>query len=355
MTKKAAAEVSGAPSAQPNAAITGEASEQVTDSPTTKTEVPTRFVDALHRGDFPTISEAIANVEPGTRIVVRPGLYREALVIDKPLEIVGDGEPGEIVIQAAGTNVIRFQATMGRLVNLTLRQLAGGEWYCVDLAQGRLELEDCDISSQSLACVAIHDGADPRLRRNRIHDSNSVGVLVYENAQGTLEDNDIFDNAQSDVEIKSGGNPTLRRNRIHDSKPHGGIFVHEGGQGTFEDNDIFGSGSAGIEIKTTANPRLRHNRIHDGKLGGVYVHDGGKGLFEDNDIFSNGQSGVISRSGGNPVVRKNRINKNGNYGVRVDESGGGTFENNDLTDNAKGPWLIAKDSETNVTRANNKE
>ena len=146
-------------------------------------------------------------------------------MIDKPLEIIGDGELGDVVIQATGKDVLVFKTTMGRISNLSMRQMGGGQWYGVDIAQGRLELEGCDITSQSLACVAIHDGADPRLRRNRIHDGKQTGVAVYKNGQGTLEDNDIFGNALAGVEIKTGSNPMLRRNRIHDGKT-GGIYVH---------------------------------------------------------------------------------------------------------------------------------
>ncbi len=352
-TKEAPAKTRAAPKAQPSAAMKGESSEQLTESPTAKKEPPTRIVDPMHRGDFATIKEAINAVEPGTRVLVRPGLYQEGLAIDKPLEIIGDGEPGDVVIQAAGMHVVQFQTTMGRLVNLTLRQMGGGKYHCVDIAQGRLELTDCDITSLSLACVGIHGGADPRLRRNRIHSSKDDGVLIYENAQGTLEDNDIFANTFSGVEIKDGADPTLRRNRIYKSKA--GVKVHAGGQGTLEDNDIFGNAFSGVEIQDMGNPTLRRNRIHDGKQCGVYVYKGGQGTLEDNDIFSHDSSGIISHDGGNPMVSNNRINKNGHYAVWVHEKGAGTFENNDLTDNVKGAWFISEDSQANVTRINNKE
>ena len=46
--------------------------------PPRKTEPPTHVVDALHRGDFTTISAAIEAAQPGDRIVVRPGLYARA-------------------------------------------------------------------------------------------------------------------------------------------------------------------------------------------------------------------------------------------------------------------------------------
>ena len=69
---------------------------------------------------------AVKAAEAGDRIVVRPGLYTEAVVVDKPLEIVGDGPLADIEIRARNASTLVFQASIGRVANLTLRQ-AGGE------------------------------------------------------------------------------------------------------------------------------------------------------------------------------------------------------------------------------------
>lgn len=293
---------------QQPAASTSESGEKTVTHQPTKVEPPTCIVDPMHRGSFVTISEAMAGSEPGTRIIIRPGLYKESLVIDKPLEIIGEGKPGDVVVQATGADVILFQANMGRVTNLTLMQAGGGAWFGVDIAQGRLEIEDCNITSQSLACVAIHNGADPRLRRNRIHDGKQGGVMIYESGLGTLEDNDIF----------------------------GNVF-------------------AGVEIKTGSDPTLRQNRIHGGKESGVYVYESGLGTLEDNDVFSNFHAGIEITEGGNPTLRNNRINKNGFVAIWIYENGGGTFDGNDLRDNSTGAWRVNADCEANVNRSNNQE
>jgi parallel beta-helix repeat protein len=351
----AAAPARASAETQPTKTPTKESSEQVAQRPSAKNEPPTCTVNQMpHRGDFTTISEAIEKSDPGTKIIVQPGFYQEGLVIDKPLEIIGEGAPGEVVVQASDKNVLKFQTTMGRVTNLTLRQVAGGSWYAVDISQGRLELEDCDITSQSSACVAIHNGADPRLRRNRIHDGKQGGVYISKNGLGTLEDNDIFGNAYSGVEIALGSNPTLRRNRIHDGKQVG-IFVNDKGLGTLEDNDIFGNTLSGVQIGLGGNPTLRRNRIHDSKQAGIFVYENGLGTLEDNDIFGNAYSGVQVKEGGNPTLRNNRINKNVYSAIRVYEGGGGTFEGNDLRGNSKGAWNIAADCVANVKRSGNKE
>jgi len=321
--------------------------------PVAKTEPHTVIVDALHRADHPTLTAALAAAKPGDRILVRPGLYRESVVIDKPVEIIGDGQLGEVVIEATGKSTVFFKATMGRVANLTVRQ-AGGEWYGVEIAQGRLDLEGCDITSQGLSCVAIHGGADPRLRRNRIHDGKQGGVYVYESGLGTLEDNDIFANTLSGLAIKSGGNPTLRRNRIHDGKETG-VYVFENGLGTLEDNDIFANDYSGLTITSGGNPTVRRNRIHNGKESGVLVYDNGQGTLEDNEIFGNTLRGVTVQEGGRPTFRRNRISQNGHHAIRITQDGGGVFENNDLRGNTKGAWDISEDSEKNVKRTGNLE
>jgi parallel beta-helix repeat protein len=325
--------------------------EQAAQEKSRPTEPPTVIVDAMHRGDYTSISDAIQNAKAGTRILVRPGHYREGLIIDKPLEIVGEGNRDDIVVEAIGKDVVLFKASMGRLANLTLRQSGGGSWYAVDIAQGRLDLEDCDIKSQSLASIAIHGGAEPRVRRSKIHDGKQTGVFVYENGAGLVEDNEIFGNALAGVSIIEGSNPALRRNRIHSGRGSG-IHIYEGGLGLIEDNEILGNVLAGVEIKTAGNPTLRRNRIHDGKASGIYVHDNGTGLIEDNEIQSNGRSGLVVTKGGRPTVRANRISRN-LEGVRAGEGGGGVFERNVFSENQKGAWVIEEDSLPNLQRSGN--
>ena len=128
-------------------------------------------------------------------------------------------------------------------------------------------MEDCDISSQSKSCVVIHNGADPSLRRCRIHDGKESGIsFFYGNGQGTLEDNDIFANALAGVDI-TGGHPTLRRNRITKNGDVG-VKVQLGrpgrghGGGIFEDNDLRGNtaGAWVIAPNCEANIQRRGNK-----------------------------------------------------------------------------------------------
>lgn len=257
-------------------------------APGVTTEMQTVVVDALCRGGYATITDALKAVKAGARILVRPGVYKEGIVLDKPVEIIGDGNRDEIVIKAHDTHAVLFQADSGRIANLTLRQSGGIDWYGVDIAKGRLELEDCDISSKSFACVAIHGGANLTLSRCRIHDGKAGGVFVYEKGQGTLEDSEICANAKAGVEISDGGSLTLRRCRIHDGKATG-VVVWGNSQGTLEDNEIVANAYAGVSISEGVNAALRRNTISRNGWEGVWIHDKGGGFFEDNDLRGNAE------------------------------------------------------------------
>lgn len=288
-------------------------------------------VDKNQTGSYSSINEAIMAASPGDRIIVHPGIYEEGLIINKPIEVVGEGDIGSIVVRATNKSALISITPKGLISNLSLQQ-AGGNWFCVDISYGSIEINRCDITNQGSSCVGIHHGANPLLKCNRIHNSAQGGIFVFDNGEGILEENDIFENAFSGVEIKNFSKPVLRLNRIHDGK-QGGVLVHDNGLGLFENNDIFDNIS-GVEIRSGGNPILNRNQIYNNKEGGVIVHDNGLGILEDNNIFGNGYDGVGIRSKGNPILRHNRIYDGLQGGVFILDEGLGVLENNDIFGNS---------------------
>jgi parallel beta-helix repeat protein len=361
--------------------------------------VATVTVDPMPgRGEFTTISEAIARAAPGARVHIRPGHYREQLVVNKPLELVGDGPREDIVVEAEEGSALVFDTNIGLVRGLTLRQSGSKDFSGVSIKQGRLTLEDCDLSGANLACLAISNRADPRIRRNlihnskqsgvhifgqgrgtyedneifsngfsgfatgeeadpvvrrnRIHENQQSGIYTYESSRGTYEDNDVFGNGTTGFGAKKAADPIVRRNRIHENQ-QSGIYVRENGRGTYEDNEVFGNKYSGISVKDETDPIIRRNRIHENQQSGIFVRENGRGTYEDNDVFSNARAGVYVHSGGAPVIRRNRINKNGYAAVWVGEGGTGLYEDNDLRENTRGPWDVHVSASPELKRIRN--
>lgn len=285
------------------------------------------------RAQFTTISEAVARAPGGARILIAAGHYRESVTIDKPLELIGEGPIEDIIIETETTDTLIFDTNIGVVRGLTLRQRQKDpQDFCVWVKQGRLELEDCDLSSTGLNCLAVMSNADPRVRRNVIHGAPTGGILICDQGRGTYEDNEIFDNGFAGIEVYEGGDPVVRRNRIYDGK-QSGIFVHDDGRGTYEDNEIFRNKLAGISVTKGSEPIMRRNRIYGCDHNGISIYAGGRGTFEDNDIFANEKIGISVREDSDPVFRRNKIYDSKQSGILVSNNGRGIYEENDIHDN----------------------
>jgi parallel beta-helix repeat protein len=348
-------------------------------------------VSAAGDGDYASIAQALTNAAPGARLRVRPGRYRESLLIAKPVEIVGEGEPQGIVVESAGASCVLMRADEAAVRGLTLRQGAngaggeGGEgFFAVDIPHGRLTLEDCDITSRSLSCVGVHnDSAQPVIRRCRIHAGADSGVYFFNAAGGVVEDCDIAENTNVGVAITGRANPTVRRSTIRGGK-NAGVVSWGGGLGTVEECEIFGNAKAGVgvsdeaglsvtrsriyggansgvfvhrdgravleecDIRGHAEPEVavslggqlvaRACRIHEGRNSGVFVGGAGKALLEGCDVIGNAYAGVSVDAGGGALLSGSRVNRNGGVGVRVAAGGAVQADGCDLTGNRSGAW-----------------
>jgi F-box protein 11 len=305
-------------------------------------------VDQMRRGDYENIADAINAAKAGDKILVKAGVYHESLIIDKPLEIVGNGSLGEVIIRGVDRSAIAVRTAAVRISNLMIRQDNGIGSYAIDISEGSPTIENCDVASDSLACIAIHSGADPIVRGNVIHDGAQGGIYIYSGGRGIIERNDIHGNALSGVEIKEESNPSLTNNRIHDGRM-AGVMILDNSEGTLNGNDIYGNSGNGVYIFNQSNPSLKENRIHDNDAAGVYLNEKSRGAITENDIFGNKRSGIEISNSSDPVVNDNRIHDSRGCGVLVRDLSMGSFAGNDIYSNDFAGVGVCKGSNPTMT------
>lgn len=350
-------------------------------------------------GDYASITEALAHVAAGGRVLVRPGVYDEAIILDKRVNIVGDGPRDEVVVRVEGASCLKSSAEAARVAGLTLRGMAGGgASFAVDVLRGELVLEDCDVSSETLSCVAVHGPeAAPLIKRCRIHNGADSGLYFFDGASGEVADCEVYGHANVGVAITGGARPVFRRSKVYGGANAGvvawqsgdallegcelygnrlanlgvsegakvtarachlhegensGVFVHHEGEAVLEDCELYGHREAEAAVTSRGRLFLNGCRIHSGQDSGVLVREGGQALLQGCEVSNNAASGASVGAGSVLAVIGSTIYDNARFGVEVLAGANARVEDSDLTGNGLGPWDVeygAKvESERNV-------
>lgn len=378
--------------------------KQSSSTQTAKTISASYVVAANGGGNFVSISEALRNVANGSRLLVREGFYSESILLDKSIEIVGDGGAVEnIIVESANSSCVSMRTDRATIRGLTLNGVGkqnGKSFFAVDISQGELILENCNITSDSLSCIAIH-GADsnPLIKNCLVHDGADSGFYIFDNARGRIEECDVYHNTNDNIAIAQGANPAIKKCRIFEGNGGGivvwqngaagviedceilahrlanvgvseyanpifrrckifggrdtGVFVRQNGYGTFEYCDIYRNAKAEVVLSQNKNSVFRKCQIHDGANSGVLLQNQARALLESCDIYNNDDSGVALYGASIAAVRNCNINRNRKVGVRVKESSAASVENCDLRGNRVATWETEGD--VIIERKNNRE
>ena len=300
-----------------------------------ETPVPpnTIVVSTRGPGQYRTISEAIKNAPSGGNILVRPGLYQESLVIDRPVQITGD-TTGEVKIESDNSTCLLIKTDKAVVRGLTLHSRTGflrrlfsrrGS-PAVVILRSKPTLEECDLSSDTAEGLVV-DGstAEPVIKKSRIHDSRLNGVLFTGGSKGTLEECEVFNNGWAGVRVEAGSDPVVKKCRLHHGQMSG-VMIASGGVGTFEDCDIFANNYPGVVVREKGHPSLLRCNIFSNKQAGVFIHENSSGRLEDCDIYGNVYSGVHVTEGSHPIIKGCRIHNGKTAGLSFQNGGMGTVD-----------------------------
>jgi nitrous oxidase accessory protein len=297
-----------------------------------------------------SIARAVSQAPPGSRIVVRPGTYREkSIVIDRPLTLVGEGRP--LIEPADDGTLIRVVADDVTVSGLVLAHVTPS--YVEDRAAVKfehvkrcaaehLEIREAPFGiyvSQSSECRIVGNvvhGAGPGSRAlgNAIHLWSSNHALIADNIVTNHRDGLYFEfvqdariernvseqNARYGLHFMFSDRCAYRENRFeHNGAGVAVMYTHDV---TMEGNDFHenrGASSYGLLLKEISNSRLQGNR------------------FRENTV------GLLIEGGGHLTIAGNRFSENG-WAIKLmansseDRIEGNVFEGNsfDLSTNSRG-------------------
>lgn len=276
-------------------------------TPSTAPDGRPLVVAKLGADHFRSIGEALAQARPGSTIVVQPGVYNEEIVLDKPAEIVGAGDRAEIVVQnATGGSCLVMRADYAVVRNLSLRgraDVAGKRAHAIDVALGRLVLEDCDVTSSGGAGISVHGPlATPCIRFCTIHDvTGAAGVVCRDRAEVVLEDCELLGNADNQV-FAHDASLTCRRCLVHDGA-EGGICVSAAARAVLEDCRLWNNRGEAVVVEAAHAFVMRRCSTGTDGRGGVSLRGCDRCLIEDCELTDEAVAFSIGEASA-PVIRR---------------------------------------------------
>ena len=238
-----------------------------------------------------SIQSAINNISSGGTVIVSSGLYKENLVIDKPLSIISKpGETNNTIVQAADPEEDIFHITANNVTvsgfNITGSQNKSGI-YC--------------------------SGSDSNITGNKLS-YNMYGVYINNSTRNTLDNNEVNNNSFG-IYLKASNNNQLSSNNVSGV----GIFVG------------FNNEAWGIYLEDSNNNNLINNSI-SGLWEGVNLTNSSNNKLSNNSILDNYFSLNLENSNNNKVLNNIIVKRGYSVSVALAHS-----QNNTLKGNTAGP------------------
>ena len=266
---------------------------------------------------------AVRQAQPGSVIVVLPGLYREAVVVDKELTFLGEGPADEIVVESPTGPCLTVAAARCAVRGLTLQNKEGG--IALELRSGHTALEACVLQQVRVAggasafltscevsgsrqepAILLEPGATLTTADSCLTNPGGVGLRVQNSAQVTAKDTRFQDNPLGSVELGSGSASHFLRCGFMGSR-FAGVLAFEGAKATLEDCLLSGHDGAGLHALAGAQIQMRACRILDNDGLGVSLVDASRATLEDCDLSANGQPGLMLHRGGSAHLSHCRL------------------------------------------------
>ena len=209
-------------------------------TPLQDTDTVNAVVVAPAGGDYNNIGDAIRDVPAKTRILVRPGTYKESVVLDKDVEIAGDGPREQIILESDSAACVHVATDAATVRGVTIRGLAENS-PAIEVPRGRLQLNNCIVTSETFSCINIHgDTAQPWIHHCVIRNGAQIGISISDQGAGVIEGCEVYGNTLAGIAISEEGTPQIHRCKIYNGH-YCGILVNYGGKGIIEECDIYGN------------------------------------------------------------------------------------------------------------------
>jgi parallel beta-helix repeat protein len=253
--------------------------------------------------DFSTIQEAINNATDGDQVFVLNGTYRENVVVNKTIGLVGEGRDITIID-------------------------GGGNGFGVNVISNNSSISGFTVQNSSVALIhvlnvnvfSLTDSAFAR---------GSIGVDLF-NANSSYLSGNVVSGTHVGIRVESCNGCTFENNNVSDNQDMG-VLVTVSKNIVVSSNVLDGNVNEGLYLNNSVGNAVTNNSVADNGVGMRLDLSGSNSVFLNN-VTGSKEEGIIVFSSSNNVLSGNVVKHNG-FGVKLSYSGNNTLRGNDIASN----------------------
>ncbi|MCL1894587.1 MAG: protein kinase [Holophagaceae bacterium] len=321
---------------------------------------------------------ALRQAASGAQIRVQPGVYKESIVLDKDVTIVGDGDPSKVVIESNGPPAVRVKSGHPILKDITLKATEEQIDSLVDVVEGQITLKKCllvtlgncaanvefgaeitmhdcvitghgqdlmsvlgkahlhggHFSGATKAAISIQKNGEGILQYVQMGPGDGVGILLDDQATATLENVVIKEFDDGGVELNSSSVLRAKESQFLNSK-FAGLIQKDNSKSNLENCKFSEHEGSGLHVAKGAEAALKDCKFEENIGHGVSAIDGGKITLESCEISGNQQTGIVVHQKGKLQLNQCRIIDGQEGGLHCYATAEANLEACEIKDNVK--------------------
>ena len=161
--------------------------------------------------DYISIQEAIDNAAPGETIQVNSGTYREHVIVDKPVLLIGEDKTTTIIDGSGTGTVVQIDSDNVLVANFTVRNAASDQWFGHGFPDGCIRVQDVEnvailnnVMSQATVAVWSFYSTNVNCSGNSVSDTSTMGTVDYNCVNSSISGNHLDDCGLIGVHLDGG-------------------------------------------------------------------------------------------------------------------------------------------------------
>ena len=259
-------------------------------------EGKTITVEYHGEGDYKTIQDAINSSEDGDTIRVFKGHYYGPVIVNKSVNLIGNGTGITQIFGDHKGDVVRITADWVNMSGFTVQYSENEAWFS-----------------------GIHVLSNHTLITENVCDENANGIYLESSSDCIVMNNTCTSNTFHGIKVRDSRNVTILNNIC-------------------TSNQYFGIG-----IRSFINSTISYNNCSRNDLDGIFQGNSTGCIITYNICSLNGGRGIYI--GASYSTISNNIGENNEYGIVISDSNYLTIENNDcLANNDRGISLFSSNN-----------